>query len=310
MEPTPIQSENQTVALAIIGVMEIKGVTHWPFDCSDRLGEIESWFGWTIDGKLLIASALPAWVQAIFWRHTGMKLLLGSGGFRTEQRVTFLVKQMRSFFGDVKRILFVPYALADHDGYVKMLIDRGLHAGYELDGIHNHADPIEAVHHAEAIYVGGGNTFRLVTELHGRDMLGIIRQRVRSDLPYMGVSAGSNVACPTLMTTNDMPIVMPPSFETLGLTTFQINPHYFNGQTHVELADGSFQAHFGETRDDRIREFHEMNDMPVVGLWEGGVLRYENNKWQLKGSAARVFLKGKEPQDMQADSELGELLAS
>jgi dipeptidase E len=131
-----------------------------------------------------------------------MRVLLGSGGYRTPERVSLLAAAMRAFFGDVGRLLFVPYALRDHDGYVKAMAERGLHAGYELDGIHRHADPVRAVEEARGIFVGGGNTFRLLAELYARGLLEPIRQRVRAGLPYLGISAGSNVACPTLPSRN------------------------------------------------------------------------------------------------------------
>ncbi|MCB9865916.1 MAG: dipeptidase PepE [Phycisphaerales bacterium] len=238
-----------------------------------------------------------------------MRLLLGSGGFRTDERVALLAAQMRDHFGDVAKILFVPYALADHDGYVQMMTERGLNAGYALDGIHTHADPAAAVERAEALYVGGGNTFRLVDELHRRDLLEPIRARVRAGMPYMGVSAGSNVACPTLKTTNDMPIVMPPSFETLGLVPFHNNPHYFCGTNFVKR-DDDLHEHFGETRDDRLREFHEMNDTPVVGLWEGGILRVDAGRIRLIGAPARVFRRGHQPVDIDPPADLSAHLSA
>jgi dipeptidase E len=147
----------------------------------------------------------------------------------------------------------------------------------------------------------------LLNELYRRDLLDGIRARVRAGLPYFGVSAGSNVACPTIMTTNDMPIVQPPSFAALGLVPFQVNPHYFSGQTQVK-GEGGFIEHFGETRDERIREFHEMNDTPVIGLWEGGLLRIENDRAELHGAAARLFWKRREPIDFPAGSELSSVL--
>ena len=232
-----------------------------------------------------------------------MRLLLGSGGFRTPDRVEFLAAQMRAFFGSARRLLFIPYALKDHDGYVQALTDRGLNAGYELDGIHRHGDPRAAVREADAIYIGGGNTFRLLNDLYRYELLDVIRERVRAGMPYLGVSAGTNVACPTIKTTNDMPIVQPPSLDALGLVPFQINPHYFSGQTYVKRADG-FHEHFGETRDDRIREFHEMNDTPVVGLWEGGLLRVDDGKVFLAGAAARIFRKGEAAVDVEPDSTI------
>lgn len=232
-----------------------------------------------------------------------MRLLLGSGGYRTEERVRFLAGEMRDFFGRIGRILFVPFALADHDGYVTTLNQRGIDAGYELDGIHRHADPVRAVEQAEAIFVGGGNTFRLLTELYRHGLIDPIRRRVRAGMPYMGVSAGSNVACPTIKTTNDMPIVMPPSFEALGLVPFQINPHYFEGQTHVKVGD-SYVEHFGETRDERLNQFHEMNDTPVVGLWEAAILRVDDARVRLVGEPARIFRKGQRAVDLRPPASL------
>jgi dipeptidase E len=232
-----------------------------------------------------------------------MRLLLGSGGFRTPERVQALTAEMRRHFGGVRRLLFVPYALRDHDRYVAVLYERGLDAGYELDGIHRHADAIEAVRQAEAIYIGGGNTFRLLAELYRLRLLDVIRQRVRDGIPYLGVSAGTNVACPTIKTTNDMPITWPPSLDALGLVPFQVNAHYYTGHNFVKQGDG-FHEHFGETRDERLREFHEMNDAPVIGLWEGGMLRIEDAQVRLLAAPARVFRKDHEPEDVAPGSLL------
>lgn len=225
-----------------------------------------------------------------------MRVLLGSGGFRTPARIRLLRAEMRRHFGDVRRLLFVPYALADHDRYVKTLYERGLDGEYELDGIHHHRDAVRAVQEAEAVYVGGGNTFRLLAELYDRKLIIPIRKRVRAGLPYLGISAGANMACPTMQTTNDMPITRPRSFRALSLVPFQINPHYFTGSSHVK-AGTQFVEHFGETRDDRIREFHEMNDTPVVGLWEAGLLRWDGKQAELVGTPARLFQKGETPVD-------------
>jgi dipeptidase E len=232
-----------------------------------------------------------------------MRLLLGSGGFRTEERVALLTQQMKAHFGKIERLLFVPYALQDHDRYVQVMIEKGLDAGYQLDGIHRHADPRQAVREAQGIFVGGGNTFRLLNDLYYFDLLKVIRERVTAGMPYLGISAGTNVACPTIMTTNDMPIVMPPSFQALALVPFQINPHHFTGHTYVKRDDG-YQEHFGETREERIREFHEMNETPVIGLWEGGILRVENGEATLVGAPARVFRRGQEPVDIEPGSPL------
>jgi dipeptidase E len=214
---------------------------------------------------------------------------------------------MRSIFGPVERLLFIPYALQDHDGYVQRMMERGLDGGYALDGIHRYPYPQKAVREAQAIYVGGGNTFRLLGDLYCFELLDVIRERVQGGIPYLGISAGTNVACPTIKTTNDMPITLPPSLAALGLVLFQINPHYFTGQTHVKREDG-YHEHFGETRDDRIREFHEMNHTPVVGLWEAGLLRIERGRVELLGAPARIFRKGQEPVDVEPGTRLDELL--
>jgi dipeptidase E len=234
-------------------------------------------------------------------------ILLGSGGIRTPERVALWGDQMRAILSPVRRVLFVPYALADHDGYVRNIVERGIHAGYELDGIHGHADPVAAVRSAEAIFVGGGNTFRLLAVLYRLGLLDPIREGVRSGMPYLGVSAGTNVACPTIRTTNDMPIVQPPSLDALGLVSFQVNAHYYTGANYVRHGD-TFAEHFGETRDDRLREFHEENETPVVGLWEGGILRVGDGRVSLVGASARVFRRGEPPADFEPGSDLGQVL--
>ena len=187
------------------------------------------------------------------------------------------------------------------------MVERGLHAGYDLDPIHNHPDPAAAVRRAEGLYVGGGNTFRLLDALYRHGLLEPIRERVRDGAPYLGVSAGCNVACPTMKTTNDMPIVQPPSFTALGLVPFQVNAHYYEGQFFLRAGE-SYVPHFGETRDERIREFHELNDAPVIGLWEGGVLHVESGAVELVGAPARVFRKGREPVDVRPGGDVDALL--
>lgn len=237
-----------------------------------------------------------------------MRALLGSGGYRTEERREELRRAMRTHFGSIDTILFVPYALADHDGYVEKIREAGLDAGYAIDGIHRHADPRTAVAEAQAIYVGGGNTFRLTRDLHEKGLIEAIRERVHAGVPYMGVSAGTNVASPTMQTTNDMPICQPPSFETLGLVPFQINAHYYAGQIHVRT-EGGYEEHFGETRDDRIREYHELNGRPVVGLWEAGILLVDDEDVRLEVAPARLFKRGEDPVDVEPGTSLQALLA-
>lgn len=236
-----------------------------------------------------------------------MRLLLGSGGYRTPERIQFLQSEMRDFFGAIDSLLFIPYALHDHDRYVALMIERGIDAGYDLRGIHKEADPVAAVEKAQAIFVGGGNTFRLLHTLQTKGLLEPIRQRVLAGMPYMGVSAGTNVACPTIMTTNDMPIFQPKDFLALNLIPFQINAHYYSGHNYVKEND-SFQEHFGETRDERLAEFHEMNHVPVLGLWEAGILRREENELTLKYTNARLFQANQPIQDFTPGTRLDHLL--
>lgn len=238
-----------------------------------------------------------------------MRVLLGSGGFRSEERRANLHAEMRDFFGpSVEEIVFVPYALHDHDGYVAAMRNQGFDGGYHLRGIHEFPDPIKAIEEAQAVYVGGGNSFRLVDDMQRLGLMAPLRERVQNGMPYMGVSAGTNVACPTMMTTNDMPIVHPASFESLGIVPYQVNAHYFRGQTWVKEGEELIE-HFGETRDDRIREFHERNATPVVGLYEGGFLRNEAGAVELKYTGAVLFRPGQAPENFEAGFDISDALA-
>lgn len=196
--------------------------------------------------------------------------------------------EIRSFLGDLKRVLFVPFALYDHDKYAATAQQRFAKMGCELASIHSVTDPKQAIAETDAVFIGGGNTFRLLKALYDLDLLGPIRERVNAGMPYIGSSAGSNVAGPTIRTTNDMPIVQPPSFNALGLVSFQINPHYLDPDPNSK--------HMGETREERILQFLEENDTPVIGLREGAILRIEDGETILRGSTgARVFRKGLDP---------------
>ncbi|MFN2475593.1 MAG: dipeptidase PepE [Chthoniobacterales bacterium] len=208
---------------------------------------------------------------------------------------------VRAFLGDVKRVLFVPYALHDRDGYAEKVRGRFAKWGYELDSIHDASDARDAVLAAEAIFVGGGNTFRLLKTLYERDLLSLIRERVRSGMPYMGSSAGSNIAGPTIKTTNDMPIVQPPSFDALGLVAFQLNPHFIDA-----VPDSK---HMGETREERIAQFLEENDTPVLGLREGAIVRVEDGVAELRGAAgARLFRRGEDASELSDGTNIAGFL--
>lgn len=207
---------------------------------------------------------------------------------------------------DAKEVLFIPYAgvnlsndglQASWDAYEKRVADVYATLGYTLKSIHQFADPVQAVRDAKAIAVGGGNTFYLVYMMHKTGVMQAIRKKVLNGTPYMGWSAGSNVACPTLRTTNDMPIIEPESFDCLNILPFQINPHYL---------DAHPDGHGGETREQRINEFIAVNrDMTVVGLREACLLQMEGDKLELKGShPMRIFNFGNEPYEVEPGSDL------
>jgi dipeptidase E len=205
--------------------------------------------------------------------------------------------EIRDHLSGIKRVLFVPYALADHNGYAAKARIRFQAMGIALDSIHEAKDPRVALEHAEAIFIGGGNTFRLLKALYDNGLVEAIRNRVKRGMPYMGASAGSNVACPTIRTTNDMPIVEPPSLDALNLFPYQLNPHY------IDPEPGS--THMGETREERLLQYLEENDTPVIGLREGTYLRVTEGKIWLKGlKPARVFRRGRDPLELSPITEV------
>jgi len=209
--------------------------------------------------------------------------------------------EIKDFLGDVERLLFVPFALHDRDAYAQKVRARFADLGIEVDSLHDVDDEEEAVENALAIFIGGGNTFRLLNTLYELKLIEPIRRRVEGGMPYMGASAGTNMACPTIRTTNDMPIVEPPSFAALNLIPFQINPHYVDPDPSSK--------HMGETREDRIREFHEMNRIPVLGLREGAWLSVEEPHLELGGATqARLFQPGKPPEEYEPGASLDFLL--
>ncbi|MBM4014670.1 MAG: dipeptidase PepE [Planctomycetes bacterium] len=200
-----------------------------------------------------------------------------------------------------KQLLFVPYALHDRAGYAAKARERFAALGVKVESLHEAKDPVVAVGRAESLFIGGGNTFRLLDALQGQELLAPIRARVAAGMPYLGASAGSNVACLTIKTTNDMPIVQPRSFDALALLPFNLNPHY------LDPDPGS--KHMGETREQRLREFHEMNAPPVVGLREGGWLDVDGARMTLGGlGSVRLFRRGEPPQEFPIGSDLSFLL--
>ena len=202
--------------------------------------------------------------------------------------------EIRSALEGIRTVAFVPFALQNHDAYTEKVRERLSRMGFAVTQVRGRAE----IDSAEAIFVGGGNTFRLLKVLYELDLLNPIRDRVLQDgIPYVGSSAGTNMAMPTIKTSNDMPIVYPPSFDALALVPFQINPHYLDPDPN--------STHKGETREERIREFLEENDIPVVGLREGTMLRVVDDAVTLVGlKPARIFRRGAEPEELPPGSLL------
>ncbi len=233
--------------------------------------------------------------------ESSVRVLLGSGGISTEARRETYRRLVGEHFSDCEQVLFVPYASDDHDTYTSRMQEFLGPDGPSLVGIHSFEDQHSAARDADGVYVGGGNSFLLIRDLHERGLVAPIRDRALAGAPYLGVSAGSNVACPSMMTTNDMPIVLPPSFESFGIVPFQINPHYHPGK--VLFMDGEEVAnHYGESRAQRIAEYHRHESTPVLGMWEGSFVQWDGSRGRLTGRAT-AFLPGEEPSEMHDGSE-------
>ena len=211
------------------------------------------------------------------------------------------MEAIKNHLTGLSRLLFIPYALKDRDTYHALVESAMEPAGIAVDSLHQADDPVEAVNNAEAIFIGGGNSFRLLKTLYDQNLIDPIRAAVGRGVPYMGSSAGTNMACPTMRTTNDMPIVEPPSLSALALIPFQINPHY--------LDPDPSSKHKGETREQRLAEFHEENDVPVAGIREGSFLIVDGDRCTLGGEKAmRLFRAGQQPEEIEAGSDLSFLM--
>jgi dipeptidase E len=224
-------------------------------------------------------------------------LLLSNSTNHGQGYLDHALAEVKALFGVGRRIAFVPFALADHQAYTAKVTERLEPEGIEVDGVTPDADGRGVIDRCQAIFVGGGNTFRLLDALQRSTLLHVLRERVLAGMPYLGSSAGTNIAAPSIRTTNDMPIVQPASFDALSLVPFQINPHYLD-------ADPS-SRHMGETREERLREYLQENAAPVVGLREGAWIRVADGKRTLGGAnGARVFRRGGEPVELAAGSDL------
>jgi dipeptidase E len=232
-------------------------------------------------------------------------LLLSNSTNQGEKYLGWPREILRQFVekNNIKSCLFVPYAgvTVTWDDYTTRVQDVFSMWGCKVQSVHTVIDPVKLVETAECIIVGGGNTFRLVQMMHETGIMSAIRDKCLAGAPFIGWSAGSNIACPTLRTTNDMPIIQPSSFNTLNLIPFQINPHYL---------DANPDGHGGETREQRINEFQALNtDVVVAGLREATALLVDGNKLQLLGNRPmRLFVAGKDPVEFQPGEEISFLL--
>jgi len=220
-----------------------------------------------------------------------MKVIMASTSkIYGSEYLAYLEPTLKKHFAGADEILFIPYARPSgitHDEYTKKATEGLAYLNAKVVGIHEKQDKIQALHDAKAIFVGGGNTFLLVTQLHELELMDVLREVVQNGTPYLGTSAGTNICGLNMQTTNDMPIIYPPSFETLGLVPFNINPHYID-------ADPT-SKHQGETRETRIREFQNLNKIPVVGLREGSWLNVSSSDIILEGTLKAVIFEPNKP---------------
>lgn len=212
----------------------------------------------------------------------------------------YLLPTLSEFFSETNQVLFVPFARPggiSHDDYTTIAAKAFSKIQKKVIGLHTMKDPVAALREAKGVFTGGGNTFVLVSQLYHFGLMEPLRNEIFKGLPYLGTSAGSNICGVTMQTTNDMPIVYPPSFKTLGAVPFDINPHY------LDPDPGS--RHMGETRETRIQEFHTQNNIPVVGLREGSWLQAEGDVIMLKGpNSARIFEQSRAAYEVAADSKI------
>ena len=213
----------------------------------------------------------------------------------------YILPILKNHFSTVSTLLFIPYAQpggTSYDDYTNTVRKAFATIGIAVKGIHEFKNPIEALEQAEGIFTGGGNTFLLVTKLYENDVMQTLKKVVENGTPYLGSSAGSNITGLTMKTTNDMPIIYPPSFETLGFLPFNLNPHYLDADLQSK--------HMGETRETRIKEFHTLNSAAVLGLREGSWLEVTGEKIILKGSlTARWFRQNQSPVELEPETDLG-----
>lgn len=217
-----------------------------------------------------------------------------------ESYLDYLLPVLKTLFASCKSVLFIPYARPagiSHADYTAKVALAFAKINLEVKGIHEFEDPKLAIQNADGIFTGGGNTFLLVSQLYKFQIMELLSQTLKNGTPYLGCSAGSNICGLSMQTTNDMPIIYPPSFKTLGLIPFNLNPHYLDADLNSK--------HMGETREMRIKEYHAFNSVPVLGLREGSWLEVHGSIITLKGNLeARLFRQNQIPEEMESGSDL------
>lgn len=212
----------------------------------------------------------------------------------------YLMEEISSLFEDTDEVIFIPYARPggiSFDEYTAKAAPVFKELGKELIGLHSFPNPVKAIEQAQGVFTGGGNTFVLVDSLYRLGIMEALRTRIFNGLPYLGTSAGSNICGVSMNTTNDMPIVYPPTFKTMGILPFNINPHYLDPDPQSK--------HMGETRETRIKEFHSQSTVPVVGLREGSWIRVKGNQYLLEGNlTARIFIQNQEHYELDSGREI------
>ena len=227
-------------------------------------------------------------------------LIASTSTLANEDFLEYLYPELELHFQECSTILFIPYARPggiSHQEYTDKVAMAFAKINKKVVGIHEFEDASSAIKNAEGIFTGGGNTFVLVSQLHKKNIMGILSDVIKNGIPYLGTSAGSNICGLTMQTTNDMPIVYPSSFQTLGVIPFNLNPHYLDPDPKSN--------HMGETRETRIKEFHAYNSVPVLGLREGNWLDVKGDKITLKGNlSARLFKQNQTPVELETESDL------
>ncbi len=218
----------------------------------------------------------------------------------------YLTKDLIGHFKEVDELLFIPYARPSglsYEAYTEIARSFFEKINLKVKGIHEFKDPEKAIEKAQGVFTGGGNTFVLVKKLYEQDLFTVLRQRIIEGMPYLGTSAGSNITGQTMQTTNDMPIVSVPSYQTLGIFPFNINPHYLDPAPDL-------LKHMGETRDTRLKEYLHFNDIPVVALREGSYIHTVNEQWLLKGELpARIYFSLDDIREIESGTDLRKLLS-